>query len=202
VKTSSDKDPNCFISFNEVISGPRALILQSSGDPNVAGINFHDVHFGILQINNANTYSGGTFINGGKINVRKTGGLGTGTVTLDKFGTLSTDANLANPVVINQGTLFHCTLSGPITLNGIAGFISHCSISGGMSGAGGFTMYGANGSHRSKLNLSLARCQQAAMTSKEAILVASSSRTPAQMRSFSMQESAAEALPGGLARSA
>ena len=149
VNTSRDKDPNCFISFNGVISGPRALTLNSPGDPNVAGINFHDVHFGILQINNANTYSGGTFINGGKINVRKSGGLGTGTVTLDKFGTLSTDANLANPVVINQGTLFHCSLSGPITLNGIAGFISHCSIAGGMSGAGGFTMYGANGTYLS-----------------------------------------------------
>ena len=147
VNTSRDKDPNCFISFNGVISGPRALILNSSGDANVAGINFHDVHFGILQINNANTYTGGTFINGGKINVRKTGGLGTGTVALDRFGTLSTDANLANPVVINQGTLFHCSLSGPITLNGIAGFISHCSIAGGMSGAGGFTMYGANGTY-------------------------------------------------------
>ena len=147
VNTSPDKDPNCFISFNGVISGPRALILKSSGDANVAGINFHDVHFGILQINNANTYTGGTFINGGKINVRRNDGLGTGTVTLDKFGTLSTDANLANPVVINQGTLFRCSLSGPITLNGIAGFISQCSISGGMSGPGGFTMYGANGTY-------------------------------------------------------
>ena len=73
VITSPDKDPNCFISFNGVISGPRALILNSSGDANVAGINFHDVHFGILQINNANTYSGGTFINGGKINVQEDG---------------------------------------------------------------------------------------------------------------------------------
>lgn len=149
VNTSRDKDPNCFISFNGVISGPRALILNSSGDPNVAGINFHDVHFGILQLNSMNTYSGGTFINGGKINVRKTGGLGTGTVTLDRFGTLSTDGNLTNPVVINQGTLFHCSLSGPITLHGIAGFIGNCGISGGMSGAGGFTMFGINGTYLS-----------------------------------------------------
>ena len=149
VNTSRDKDPNCFISFNGVISGPRALTLNSPGDPNVAGINFHDVHFGILQINNANTYSGGTFIHGGKINVRRNNGLGTGAVTLEKFGTLSTDNTLANPVVINQGTLFHCSLSGPVTLNGIAGFISQCSISGGMSGPGGFTMYGANGTYLS-----------------------------------------------------
>ena len=147
VNTSPEKDPNCFISFNGVISGPRALTLRSSGDPNVAGINFHDVHFGILQLNQTNTYTGGTFINGGKINVRRTGGLGTGPVTVDKFGTLSTEANLANPVVINQGTLFRCALSGPVTLNGIAGFIGNCTLTGGMTGPGGFTMYGVNGTY-------------------------------------------------------
>ena len=149
VITFPDKDPNCFISFNEVISGPRALILNSSGDPDVAGINFHDVHFGILQLNNSNTYSGGTLINGGKINVRKSDGLGTGTITLDNFATLSSDSTLANPLVINHGTLFHCALSGPVKLNGIAGFISDCQISGDMSGPGGFTMFGTNGTYLS-----------------------------------------------------
>lgn len=147
VITSPEKDPNCFISFNDVISGPHALILSSSGDSNVAGINFHDVHFGILQINNANTYSGGTRINGGKINVRKSGGLGTGTVTIDKYGTLSAQGNLANPLVLNQGTLFHCTLSGPVTLNGLANLIGNCTIHGSMSGDGGLTMLGTNGTY-------------------------------------------------------
>jgi autotransporter-associated beta strand protein len=149
VNTGADKDPNCFINFNEPISGPHALILQSSGDPDVAGINFHDVHFGILQINNENTYSGGTVISGGKINVREAGGLGTGPVTLENFGTLSTERDLANPLVINQGTLFHCTLSGPVNLNGIAGFIGNCTTTGGMSGPGGVTMYGRNGTYLS-----------------------------------------------------
>jgi len=147
VSTSPDKDPNCFISFNDVVSGPCALILNSCGDPDVAGINFHDVHFGILQINNSNTYSGGTIINGGKINVRKPDGLGTGPVTLDNFGTLSSDGVLANPLTVNNGTLFHCALSGPIQLNGIAGFIGNCTISGGMSGPGGLTMFGTNGTY-------------------------------------------------------
>jgi autotransporter-associated beta strand protein len=147
VRTAPDKDPNGFINFNEVISGPHALILQSSGDSDVAGINFHDVHFGILQINNKNTFRGGTVISGGKINVRESDGLGTGPVTLDNFATLSNERELANPVVINQGTLFHCTLSGPITLNGIAGFIGNCTISGGMSGPGGLTIYGTNGTY-------------------------------------------------------
>jgi autotransporter-associated beta strand protein len=149
VSAGPDKDPNCFINFNEPISGPHALILRSSGDPDVAGINFHDVHYGILQINNRNTYSGGTVISGGKINVRNTGSLGTGSITLDNFGTLSNERELDNPVVINQGTLFHCTLSGPVTLNGIAGFIGNCTITGGMKGPGGFTMYGRNGTYLS-----------------------------------------------------
>jgi len=149
VNTVSDKDPNCFISFNEVIAGSGSLFLNSFGDSNVAGINFHDMHFGILQINNSNTYTGGTLINGGKINVRKSDGLGTGPVTLDNFATLSSDAALANPLMINHGTLFHCALSGPVKLNGIAGFISDCDIAGTMSGPGGFTMFGTNGTYLS-----------------------------------------------------
>ncbi len=147
VSTAPDKDPHCFISFNEVISGPHALILNSSGDSHIAGINFHDVHFGILQLNNSNTYSGGTLINGGKINVRKGDGLGAGTITIDNNGTLSAESNLANPVIINQGMLFHSRLSGPITLNGIAGLIGDCTISGPLSGEGGFTMFGTNGTY-------------------------------------------------------
>ena len=149
VNTSPDKDPNCFISFNGVISGPGALTLNSSGDPDVAGINFHDVHFGILQINSSNTYGGGTIINGGKINVRRADGLGTGPITLDNFGTLSTDGVLANPLTVNDGTLFHCALSGPIKLNGIASLIGNCTITGGMSGVGGFTLFGINGTYLS-----------------------------------------------------
>ena len=149
VNTSPDKDPNCFISFNEVISGSGSLVLNSSGDSNVAGINFHDVHFGILQINNSNTYSGGTRINGGKINVRKMDGLGTGPVTLDNFGTLSTDGVLANKLTIHSGTLFHCAWSGPIRLDSIANLISDCDISGPMSGGGGLTMLGTNGTYLS-----------------------------------------------------
>ena len=147
VWTSPDKDPNCFISFNEVIAGPRALVLSSAGEADVANINFHDVHFGILQLNAANTYSGGTVINGGKIGVRKATGLGTGPVTLDQFGTLSTESPITNAVNIHQGTLFHCALSGPVTLHGIARFIGDCHLSGELSGAGGFTLLGVNGTY-------------------------------------------------------
>jgi autotransporter-associated beta strand protein len=149
VNTFPDKDPNCFISFNDVISGSGALILNSSGDSNVAGINFHDVHFGILQINNSNTYSGGTLVNGGKINVRKSDGLGTGPVTVDNYGTLSSEGVLANPLTINSGTLFHCASSGPVRLSGSASFIGNCDLAGTLSGTGGFVMLGTNGTYLS-----------------------------------------------------
>ena len=149
VRTSAERDPNCFSRFNEAITGAHALILDSPGDPDVVKINFHDVHFGILQINHSNTYSGGTQINGGKINVRKADGLGTGPVSLNHFNTLSTENILPNPLMINQGTLFHCALSGPIVLKSIANVIGNCTVSGGMSGTGGFTFLGTNGNYLS-----------------------------------------------------
>lgn len=147
VTTARDADPNAFLSFNGVISGPHKLILASAGDSNVAGINFHDVHYGILQLNNSNTYSGGTLVSGGKINVRKADGLGTGVVTLDNFGSLSTENTLANAVVVNDGILFHCSTSGPITLQGTAHCISTCTLSGNLTGAGGVVMHGTNGTY-------------------------------------------------------
>jgi autotransporter-associated beta strand protein len=147
VMTAVDKDPNCFLSFNGIISGSHALILNSAGDANVAGINFHDAHYGVLQLNNSNTYSGGTLISGGKINVRKADGLGTGVVTLDNYGSLSSEGVLANALVVNNGMLFDCSTSGPIILNGTAHFIANCAISGAISGAGGLIMHGTNGTY-------------------------------------------------------
>jgi autotransporter-associated beta strand protein len=147
VMTARGRDPNGFVSFNGVISGPHSLILDSTGDPDVAGINFHDVHYGILQLNKSNTYSGGTRISGGKINVRKADGLGTGVVTLDNFGSLSAEKALANALVVNDGILFNCSTSGPITLNGTAHCISRCTLSGAIAGPGGLIMHGTNGTY-------------------------------------------------------
>jgi len=147
VNTFTGRDPQSFLIFNGVISGAGALILNSSGDPDVAHINFHDMHFGILQINNANTYSGGTIINGGKINVAKIGGLGAGPVTMDNYGTICASNALANPLTINSGTLGHCAWDGPITLNSVATFYGNCNIKGRMSGPGGFAMLGTNGTY-------------------------------------------------------
>ena len=151
IQTSTERDPNCFLTFNETISGPHSLILESSGDPQVAKINFHDVHFGILQINHSNTYSGGTQIHGGKINVRKSDGLGTGPISIHAFGTLSTENPLPNPLTILQGTLFHCSLTGPVTLKGTAHLISNCTLAGDLSGPGGLTHLGTNGTYLSMI---------------------------------------------------
>ncbi len=147
VNTVHDKDPNCFVIFNGVVSGAGALTLNSFGDPDVAGANFHDVHWGILEINNSNTYRGGTTVSGGRISVKKLNGLGTGPVTLDHYGRLSSESALANPLIINSGTLFQCAWGGPITLNGIASFIGNCTIHGDMSGCGGLTLLGTNGTY-------------------------------------------------------
>lgn len=147
VTTLLDKDPNTYILFNSMISGPGALILNSAGDPDVPKSNFHDVHFGILQINGANTYSGGTFVNGGKIEVQKVTGLGTGPVTLNNYGRLTSDSRMTNSLTINSGTLCHCTWGGPVALNGIASFIGNCNLYGDMSGPGGFVMLGTQGTY-------------------------------------------------------
>ncbi len=147
VNTFPARNPNCFIRFNEVISGPGGLTLNSSGEPEVAKINFHDVNFGILEINKPNSYAGGTRIHGGKVLVSKAGGLGSGPVTLDNHGTLCAANALANPLSIESGTLYHCAWSGPIRLNGSAHLIGNCDLAGDISGTGGFTMLGTNGTY-------------------------------------------------------
>lgn len=147
VTTALDRDPNCYILLNGTISGPGALILNSSSDPDVPRSNFHDVHFGILEINGVNTYAGGTTVNGGRIIVAKAGGLGAGPVTLNNFGRLTSGQALTNPLTINSGTLFDCAWGGSIALNCKASFIGNCDIRGGMSGPGGFAMLGINGTY-------------------------------------------------------
>ena len=147
VNTFPDRDPNCYIVIDGEISGPGALALNSHGDPDVPRVNLHDVHYGILHINSKNTYTGGTTVNGGRIHAAKAGALGTGRVFIENFGRLSTEAPLPNPLTINSGTLFHCDWSGPITLNTVASFIGDCDITGDISGPGGFTMLGTNGTY-------------------------------------------------------
>jgi len=149
VQTASGNDPNSFITFKGLVSGTGGVVLNSYGEPESVRINSHDGHFGILQLENTNTYSGGTMANGGKILVMKPDGLGTGPVTLNDFATLGAHARIGNPVVINQGRLFDSTCEGPITLNAVADFYGDCHIHGAMSGPGGFTMLGKMGTYLS-----------------------------------------------------
>ena len=149
VQTASGNDPNSFITFKGLVSGTGGVVLNSYGEPESARINSHDVHFGILQFENTNTYRGGTMANGGKILVMKPDALGTGPVTLNDFATLGAHARIANPVVINQGRLFDSICEGPITLNAVADFYGDCHIQGAMSGPGGFTMLGKMGNYLS-----------------------------------------------------
>ena len=76
---------------------------------------------GTLVLTNANTYSGGTTLNGGDVDVRNNTALGTGALTLNNgFSSLVTGANnltLTNNVVVNAG-LFQ-TGANTMTLTGM-----------------------------------------------------------------------------------
>jgi len=147
VQTVNSGDPDSLIAFKGVVSGSGAIVLNSYGEPQSARINGHDAHFGILQFENSNTYSGGTIINGGKVLVMKDNGLGTGTVTLNDFGTLAAHARISNAVIINQGRLCDSTCEGPITLHSVADFYGDCRILADISGPGSFTMLGKIGNY-------------------------------------------------------
>lgn len=147
VNTAPDKDPNAYLVVNGTMSGDGALILNSHGDPDVAGSNFHDVHHGILHLTKANTYRGGTIVNGGKIIVEKTGGLGSGPVRLERFGRLEGRAHCTNELVVRRGTLLHCTWDGPARLEGDLDCIGTCEIAGTLTGTGGVAMLGTNGTY-------------------------------------------------------
>jgi hypothetical protein len=108
----------------------------------------------------ANTFSGGTTMNGGTLHLGGmyndispicSGALGAGTVTLNA-GTIEFDRYTeSNPLIANGGTLYSqngwgATWSGPITLNATltcnAGYA--LTLGGAISGTGGLTMQGGN----------------------------------------------------------
>jgi fibronectin-binding autotransporter adhesin len=124
---------------------------------------------GLLEIQTAtNTYSGGTFVNGGVLSFNQSGSLGAGTVTLGKVGggnaqltSSNTTASPTNNIIVTSGTGGTSTLgststgttggtiySGTITLNGdVTATSSYAgtavlTFSNSVSGVGGLTKVG------------------------------------------------------------
>lgn len=60
---------------------------------------------GVLTLSGANTYTGGTTVNGGTVMARNTGGsaTGSGTVTVNNGGTLAGNGTISGPIVLNNG---------------------------------------------------------------------------------------------------
>ena len=138
----SDVHPAARLVIAGLISGTGGLIVND-GKP---------LHI----INSANTYSGGTIINGGTLAMDgwsngQPGTLGTGPVTLNDGATLAPCGGICtNPLILNGGTIEgNFTWNGPITLNGIAEIAGYNlnlnNISGGISGPGGLTELGIQG---------------------------------------------------------
>ena len=146
VNMSLDKDPNVYLTLSGLVAGPGALILNSHATEFPAFSN-HDAHYGIIRLTHSNTYSGGTFVNGGKMILGTPDGLGTGPVTISGFGTIQDSGGSLNPLTIKSGYLYSCTWNGPVTLNAISGFYGDCKIHGDISGPGGFVMLGTPGTY-------------------------------------------------------
>ena len=139
------------VELNGLISGPGGLI-DNGGNGNASGdLNGGpNQHYSTLSINNpANTYSGGTIINGGTLRLAANSALGTGPVTLNAgAGFAPGQGNATNHLILNGGTIDAGTIdwNAAITLNGntrIAGHqVNFNNVSGGMTGPGGFTKIG------------------------------------------------------------
>jgi autotransporter-associated beta strand protein len=101
-----------------------------------------------------NTFSGGTIINQGGINMYVANeGLGTGPITLNENAFLGLEhVNGTNPLILNGGTIhagngFGDSWSGTITLNHNTNMTSYADfvLNAAMSGPGGFTHIGGLG---------------------------------------------------------
>jgi autotransporter-associated beta strand protein len=79
-----------------IITGPANTTINGSMVDGIGGFgNFVKTGTGTLTLSNANTYSGGTFINGGKLLVTNTSGSATGTGSVQVFSTLAGNGTVA-----------------------------------------------------------------------------------------------------------
>lgn len=140
--------------YVDLVSGSRVavngVISNATSDANI-----YKSGDGTLELNGANTFTGGVQLDGGWLLVGNDAALGMGELTLNG-GTLApiNDVVLNNPVTINSGTkLGDCDTTHAITFNGVIsgngafdthGY-GHITFNGNSSGwSGGIIFYGAN----------------------------------------------------------
>ena len=132
------------VTVSAQISGSGTLTKNSSGS---------------LNLSSANTYSGGTVINAGSLDLPNNGNslLGTGAVTVNTGAALNLNGNgnLANAFTFNgasvgNGNSFTAYISGPVTMAATSSFdlytTGQMGIGGNISGPGGLTKKGTSGS--------------------------------------------------------
>jgi autotransporter-associated beta strand protein len=137
-----------------LISGSGGLVYTGGNGNASSDLNGGpNQHYSTLSINTpANTYSGGTIINGGTLRLAANTALGSGPLTLnDGAGLVPGPGTITTPLILNGGTIDAggVNWNAPITLNGntrIAGHqVNLNQARGAMSGPGGFTQVGTWG---------------------------------------------------------
>lgn len=100
---------NSIVTPSLVTFNPTASSISISGNGAISGItSVVKSGSGIATLSNINAYTGGTTINGGQLQLRNSGALGTGPVTVNNGGILAympTGLNVPNNVILNGGTL-------------------------------------------------------------------------------------------------
>ena len=141
---------NGSVSFNGQLTGIGSLTKTTSGSLGIYG-------------NSSNTYSGGTIISAGVVNLvaQKTALLGTGPVSITNATLDFNGSVLANAMTLNNATLSSSNgwlgnFSGTINLTGNntldTGTTGNNTISGNISGSGGLTKIGLQGWPLSGIN--------------------------------------------------
>lgn len=134
---------NAIVRFNQSSSGTYSSVMSGTGALQKSGT-------GTVTLSGANTYTGGTTVTGGAINIVNANNLGTGALTLDG-GTLQYGAGISSGIntIIGAG-------GGTIDTNGFTS-INNGSFSGSgaltKTGAGTYSIFGA-GTHNGLITVS------------------------------------------------
>jgi autotransporter-associated beta strand protein len=145
---------NSVVSPGLVTFSPASGSVTISGTGSISGLTaLVKTAAGVVTLSTANTYTGGTSITGGELQLRNSAALGSGPVTVSNGGLLSympTGLNVFNNVTLNGGTIsggfdpgtINNTHSGNITLNAGGGMLTTwwsdktLTVAGVISGSG------------------------------------------------------------------